>query len=180
MCAALSVDAFNLEWNEWSNGYIARFRPPADDSDSTWQYCELLYTLLPTDGRHQDAMYTITVRLHDEPTGTQCDVGESVTTAEFELGVSTRHSDFTELTGYHTSGQRVIEHSHGNTEVAEVFGDLTSYDYMTVRLDYQHEFLAERADAYDSIDDARDRFVEFVDRKNENIGWEKEPTETLF
>ncbi|MBX0302229.1 hypothetical protein [Haloarcula salinisoli] len=125
-------------------------------------------------------MYTITVRLHEEPTGIQRNVGASVTTAEFDVDIATRHSDFTELTGYHTTGQRVIEHSHGNAAVAGVFGDLTSYDYMTVRLEYQDDLLDARTDAYDSIDDARDQFVEFVDRKNENIGWDKCPTETLF
>lgn len=177
----LDARAFLLEW-EYSHGTVARFRPSErDQSDAQWEYCEVDYPVLPTDGRYRQARYRLVLSVSREPTDTPNEIDGAVTTAEFELDTWGLEEVYPVLFGLSDAGDRVLEYTHDRADLSGAVGDVSSYNYLQVRFEYFEERANEQLEGT-SRDEARRRFVELIEEENELRESEDEldPTATYF
>lgn len=169
----LKAEAFNLEW-EFSHGFVGRLRPLDYSSpDGDWEYCEVAYRLLPLNGRHVNARCDLRLSVSKESSNVENEVSESSASAEFELDTWWQEDrEFHFVIGV-LSGNEIFEHSHRRADLEATLDDFEEYDYVQLRLDYDEA--ASREQLTDrSPEDAREDFVEFMDREGEN------PTEVPF
>jgi hypothetical protein len=95
------------------------------------------------------------------------------------LRVDVLSDGFVHFLGEDMDGNRVLELRYDHDVAAEHLGDVTEYETIVVQFEYQEALLEEQADQYDSLADARTRFVDYVNHKNENLGWEYDPQATF-
>ena len=174
-------EAFNHGFEEvWSEGYVADLMPPEhhQSTESNWGKCMLLYTLLPLDGRHQDAKYSIGLEFHTTSTGQQVVVDHKVASMTTEFETFSR-AGFVIFFAKNSDGEEILKLWCDNDIIADKIGDVGEFKSITVTLKYQDSLLEAQADQYDSLADARNRFVEYIHDRNEGLGWDLDP-EAIF
>lgn len=173
-------EAFIHDWEPKSPNYAARCMPPDIDrlSDYEWNKCSINYTLLPLDGRHQDAKYRFTFELNRTPAGTETTIGERVTRVEFPLESFVRMG-LVHLSGLGPDGEELVQLRYDQETATARFGEVDAYATLTVSLEYKEALLEAQAHQYDSLAAARAKFVDYIERRNERGGSEIDPYATF-
>jgi hypothetical protein len=171
------MEAFIHNWTSWA-GPVAIFDPQNKEARVfDWRFCEAVYTLVPLDGRHQDATYRLRFTFNSSPTETEARIGQRESTIELPLQTEIVRGGFTHFKGRDSDGNRLLELRCDQDGAEEYLGEVTDYDTITVQLEYQEALLERQAHLYDSLNEARDKFVDYIDRynNNENLDWDNDP-----
>lgn len=169
------MEAFIVDWKEWA-GPVARFKPKNKEARVfDWRFCETVYTLVPLDGRHQDATYRLRFTFNSSPTETESRIGQRESTIELPLEAQIVEHGYAHFKGRDADGKQLLKLRCDQDGAEEYLGDVTDYDTITVHFEYQEALLERQAHLYDSLADARNRFVEYINRQNEGLGWDLDP-----
>lgn len=169
-------ETFIHEWAYWRT-HVADMLPASyQRSDNNLGYLQVPYTLLPLDGRHQDARYRLEIEFSIDTSAPEFTIGQRSSTFVLRLQSDVLSDGFAFLTGYGPDGERLLEFEYDHEVAREQLGDVSRYESITATLEYQEALLDSQADQYDSLEDARGRFEEYVSHQNETLGWDKDPS----
>jgi hypothetical protein len=172
------MEAFIHNWKLWSDP-VARFKPDKQTPEFDWRYCETVYTLVPLEGRHQDATYRIKVTLNPSPTGTESYVGRHESTVELPLKSEMWPDNYVHFRGEDEDGNKLLEFRCDQKVAEGYLGDISDYETIVVQFEYQEALLEAQADQYGSLEEARNKFVDYIEHRNEGLGWDLDPQATF-
>jgi len=182
MTSTIETGAFIHDWEYWGT-HVASFMPPDyfdSNSEPEWSYCDILYTVPPLDGRHQDAMHTLQFEFNPSPTDADSDIGKRVATLELPLQTNIHPDGFVHFLALDGEGDRVLELRYDHEVAKNRLGEVSDFASVSVRLEYQNALLETQADQYESLAEARTNFVEYVTRKTTDWGGTKTRTLPLI
>lgn len=87
--------------------------------------------------------------------------------------------EFIHFIGRDSDGDKLLELRYNHDVAKEHLGETDNYETIVIQFEYQEALLESQADQYDSLADARNRFVDYIEHKNEGLGWDLDPEATM-
>ncbi len=153
-------------FEEIPDGYRANFYHPEmrekkSEDVAPYEFCDVHYTLLPMEGRHHSALYSIDLRLSAEPTDTPNEIGDTVSTADLPVEILDRDKHI-KVRGRDDNGLLLVKDLHFSSWWDG--HDASEYEYLTIELEYLHQTRSEPDPDPEYIEDCRQSFQKQIDR----------------
>ncbi|EMA26751.1 hypothetical protein C443_00242 [Haloarcula argentinensis DSM 12282] len=162
----LNEETYIVRFEGISDGYRAEFKHPEmlekkSEDVAPYEFCDVDYTLLPMEGRHKNALYSIRLRLSAEPTDTPDEIGDTVSSAVLDLETLDEDKHIL-VRGWDDEENLLVRDLHFSSWWDG--HNASEYEYLTIELEYLHQTRSKPDPDPEYIEDCRQSFQKQIDR----------------
>ncbi|EMA07824.1 hypothetical protein SAMN05443574_1258 [Haloarcula vallismortis] len=162
----LNEETYIVRFEGISDGYRAEFKHPEmlermSEDVAPYEFCDVHYTLLPMEGRHKNALYSVRLRLSADPTDTPGEIGDTVSSAVLDLETLDEDKHIL-VRGWDDEENLLVRHLHFSSWWDGQ--DAPEYEYLTIELEYLQRTRTKPDPDPEYIEDCRQSFQEQIDR----------------